>query len=125
MAQVLQRELAVILQKEVKDPRLDMVTISDISVSTDLSYAKIYVTIFSKSEDRITENINVLNHMAGFLRTLLGKRVKARIIPHLTFVYDKTMIEGNRLAKLIDEASADLDCDEDSKPDSKPDSSNS
>ena len=108
MADLLQRELASIIQREVKDPRLAMVTISEVVVSSDLSYAKVYVTIFSKDATNIQENIEVLNKMAGFLRSLLGKRIKARIIPQLKFIYDKTMIEGNRLAKLIDDAAADL-----------------
>ena len=105
MGEVLQRELAVILQQEVKDPRLDMITVSDVDVSSDLSYAKVYVTIFNaKGEDRIAENIKVLNKMSGFLRSLLGKRIKARTVPQLKFIYDNTIIEGNRLAKIIDEA---------------------
>lgn len=104
MADLLQRELAVILQREVKDPRLDMITISEVVVSPDMSYAKVYVTIFSTDETKITENIKILNKMTGFLRSLLGKRIKARIVPQLKFIYDSTMIKGNRLAKLIDDA---------------------
>ncbi len=108
MGDLLQRELAAILQREAKDPRLDMITISEVVVSSDMSYAKIYVTIFSKDEVKIAENIKVLNGMSGFLRSLLSKRVKARIIPQLKFIYDNTIIEGNRLAKLIDDATVDL-----------------
>lgn len=108
MSEVLQRELAVILQKEAKDPRLDMITISEVELSSDLAYAKVFVTVFSSDEDRIKENLHVLNKMSGFLRSLLGKRIKARIVPELKFIYDKTIIEGNRLAKLIDDAVADL-----------------
>lgn len=108
MADLLQRELAVMLQREVKDPRLAMITISEVSVSSDMSYAKVYVTIFSQDEVKISENIKVLNGMSGFLRSLLSKRIKARIMPQLKFIYDETIIEGNRLAKLIDEAAADL-----------------
>lgn len=126
MGEVLQRELAVIIQQEAKDPRLDMITISDVEVSSDLSYAKVYVTIFNaKNEERIAENIKVLNKMAGFLRSLLGKRIKARTVPQLKFIYDATIIEGNRLAKIIDDSVADLppeaepESDSDANPDDK------
>jgi len=106
LGELMQRELATLLQREVKDPRLGMVTVSDINITRDLSYAKVYVTIFAE-DDVIEENIKILNQAAGFLRTMLGKRIKVRTIPQLTFVYDKSIIEGNRLSKLIDKAIAD------------------
>lgn len=108
MGDVLQRELAALLQQEVKDPRLSMITVSEVVVSSDMSYAKVYVTIFASDEETINDNIEVLNGMSGFLRSTLSKRVKARTIPQLQFIYDKTIIEGNRLAKIIDAAAADL-----------------
>ncbi len=110
MAEVIQRELALILHQEVKDPRLDMVTVSEVEVSADLAHAKVFVTVFgTKGRDPdVKQNLKILNQMAGFVRSLLGKRIKARIIPELKFIYDNTIIEGNRLAKLIDEAAKDL-----------------
>ena len=104
---LIQHELAVLIQKEVKDPRLvGMITVNSVAVTRDFAYAKVYITVFTTeiTEKIIAANIKVLNNAAGFLRTQLAKRIKARKIPELTFIYDKTIIEGNRLAKLIDEA---------------------
>jgi ribosome-binding factor A len=101
LAQLIQRELALLIQQEIKDPRLGLVTVSEVVISRDLAYAKVYVTIYA-DEAKIATNLKILNHAAGFLRTMLSRRIIARTIPQLSFIYDKTLIEGNRLARLID-----------------------
>lgn len=108
MAEIVRRELAVLIQQEVKDPRLKMVTVSAVKVSRDLSYAKVYITVFG-DDDTIKENVAILNKAAGFLRSSLANRIKARIIPALKFIYDASIIEGDRLQNLIDKAVADDD----------------
>ena len=102
VAQELQKEIAVILQREVKDPRIGMVTVSDGEISRDLAYAKIYVTfLFDNDQDAITRGLAGLNNASGYIRTLVGKAMRLRIVPELKFFYDKSLVEGMRMSNLV------------------------
>lgn len=101
----LQKELAVLIQREVKDPRLGMVTVSGVTVSRDLGYADVYVTLLGEDgPERIKENLKVLKQAAGFLRSQIARRIKLRHVPELRFHYDESVVRGQRLSSLIDEA---------------------
>ncbi|UOB74502.1 MULTISPECIES: 30S ribosome-binding factor RbfA [Pseudoalteromonas] len=103
VGQQIQKEIAVILQREIKDPRLGMVTVSAVEVSRDLSYAKIFITVFNtKDEDAAKQSAKVLNEATGYIRSLLGKRIRARIMPELKFVVDNSLMEGMRISNLVD-----------------------
>ncbi|MCF2863078.1 Ribosome-binding factor A [Pseudoalteromonas sp. THAF3] len=103
VAQQIQKEIAVIIQREVKDPRLGMVTVSAVEVSRDLSYAKIFVTVFNQDDDtKAKQSMRILNDASGYIRSLLGKRIRARIIPELRFVIDNSLLEGMRISNLVD-----------------------
>lgn len=106
VGQEIQKEIATILMREVKDPRLSMTTVSAVEVTRDLAYAKIFVTFFTNEESEIETSVEVLNDAAGFIRSLLAKKLRARIMPHLRFVYDKSMAEGVRMSSLVDQAVA-------------------
>ena len=106
VGQQIQKEIATILMREVKDPRLSMTTVSAVEVTRDLAYAKVFVTFFTNEEKEIEESLTVLNDAAGFIRSLLAKQLRARIMPHLRFVYDKSMAEGVRMSALVDQAVA-------------------
>ncbi|RTZ72542.1 MAG: 30S ribosome-binding factor RbfA [Gammaproteobacteria bacterium] len=100
----MQRELALLLRDEAKDPRLSEVTLQEVRVTCDLSHAKVYFTVLDKDEAPwFTE---ILGHAAGFLRRRLGQIMKLRTIPELHFVYDKSIEEGQRLSALIEKAVA-------------------
>ena len=101
VGQQIQREIAVILQREVKDPRVGMVTVSDVELTRDLQHAKIFVTFFLNEEDNIEAGVKVLNDASGYIRILLGKAMKLRVVPEIRFVYDKTLVEGMRISNLI------------------------
>ncbi|MBQ4838897.1 MULTISPECIES: 30S ribosome-binding factor RbfA [Pseudoalteromonas] len=104
VAQQIQKEIAVILQREIKDPRLGMVTVSAVEVSRDLSYAKIFVTVLnSKSDEDTKQNLAIMNDATGYIRSILGKRIRARIMPELKFVLDNSLMEGMRISNLVDE----------------------
>lgn len=107
----IQRELAQLIQQELKDPRLGLVTVSGVEVSRDFSSAKVFVTCLN-DEDNGKETIKALSHAAGFLRRELGRRMTIRTVPELRFYYDETIVRGNRLASLID-AAVKHDKDED------------
>ena len=93
VAQQIQKEIAVILQREIKDPRLGMVTVSAVEVSRDLSYAKVFITVFNTDdEDTAKQSAKILNEATGYNRSLLGKRIRARIMPELRFVIDNSLM---------------------------------
>lgn len=103
IGQQLQRELAVLVRDELKDPRLGMVTIQAVRVVRDLSHAKVFYTVMGGEHDH-KESDKVLNHAAGFLRRLLAQRVKLRTMPQLHFVYDESIEYGSHLSSLIEKA---------------------
>jgi len=96
----MQRELALILQREVKDPRLGMVTVSGVEVSRDLAYAKVFVTFLDDDPDKVTQGLKVLRDATGYVRMLLGKAIRMRVVPELKFEYDSSLVEGIRLSNL-------------------------
>ena len=103
----IQRELALLLQREVKDPRVPMTTVSGVKVSRDLLNANIYVTFLGRDKpEQIVEAVKVLNHMSGFLRSMLAQRVRMRQLPRLMFHYDDSLSRGRHLSNLIDAAIA-------------------
>ncbi|MGL5287069.1 ribosome-binding factor A [Aeromonas sp. RU39B] len=103
VGQQIQREIALILQREMKDPRIGMVTVSDVEVSRDLNYAKVYVTFLQLDNDaeRIKEALAILTEAAGYIRSLLGSAMRLRVVPELRFYYDETLVEGMRMSNLV------------------------
>jgi len=106
VAEQLQRELAQIIQMEVKDPRVGMVTVSAVEVSRDLYYATAFVTFLGIDEDdrSIKEAVTILNQAAGFIRSLIGKRMKMRVVPNIKFEFDASISRGSELSALIKQA---------------------
>ncbi|NMP32755.1 30S ribosome-binding factor RbfA [Thalassotalea sp. M1531] len=107
VGQQIQKEVATIIQREVKDPRLGMVTVNAVEVTRDLAYAKVFVTFFTLEGQSEQESVVILNEAAGFIRSVLAKRIKARIMPELRFVYDKSLVEGVRMTNLVNQAVAE------------------
>lgn len=103
----IQRELALLIQREIKDPRLGMVTITGVDVARDLAHAKIYITVMGQTlEDAgsVQKSLDILQEAAGFLRMLLGKSLRVRTIPQLHFYYDASVRRGAELSALIERA---------------------
>ena len=108
IADQIQRDLAVLLQREIKDPRVGMPTISGVKVSRDLAYADVYVTFMAiDAPEKVKEALEVLEHASGMLRSLLSKSIKLRVMPRLRFHYDQTIVEGPRISALINAAVAE------------------
>lgn len=103
LGEQIQRDLAQLIRLEVKDPRVGLVTVTDVEVSRDLSHAKVFVTALA-GEKAALASIEALTRAAGFLRKRLGQVLKTRTVPELRFVYDESVERGARLSKLIDEA---------------------
>ncbi|MBX4180786.1 30S ribosome-binding factor RbfA [Sodalis sp. CWE] len=105
ISQEIRKKIAVILQQKIKDPRINMVTVLDVTLSRDLTYAKIFVTFLRKSRDPDANEIAIkaLQGMAGFIRSLLSKNMYLRIVPKLAFIYDHSLNESIRISKLVDQ----------------------
>lgn len=108
----MQRELAQLIQRDVKDPRVGMVTVNAVKVSRDLGYADIYVSLLSTEEltedsPEVKESISVLNKASGFLRGQVGRAMKLRVVPHLRFHFDTLQGYSRRMDCLIREAVGD------------------
>jgi ribosome-binding factor A len=103
VGQQIHKEIASILLNEFKnrDPRLGMVTVSDVEVSRDLAHCKIYVTFFENDEALMEEYLGILEENKGYIRTLLASRMRMRAVPALKFVRDSSLIEGIRIANLV------------------------
>ena len=131
VADQIQRELATLIQLEVRDPRVGMVSITGIDLSRDLAHAKVFVTVLdtvtnngaianlaTAEEDdldslQVRDNVEALNKAAGFVRSQLSKRLALRAVPKLRFFYDASIENGQRLSGLIDDA---LNADKDQRP---------
>ena len=105
IAEQVQRELSDIIRLELKDPRVGMITIVDVEVSTDQSHARVYFTSLG-DQAGIDDATAGLQHAAGFLRSQLAHRMKLRIVPQLQFKYDESVARGMRISQLIDAAGA-------------------
>lgn len=108
VAEQLQREMAQIVQMEIKDPRVGMVTVSGVDISRDLYYATVFVTFLGISEDKksIKTALEVLNQASGFVRSLIGKRIKMRVVPQIKFEFDQSISHGSEMSALIQKARA-------------------
>ena len=106
IAEQIQRELSDIIRVELKDPRVGMITITDVEMTPDNAHAKIFFTVLGQ-QPRIDEAAAGLQHAAGDLRSQLAQRIKIRVVPQLHFEYDASVERGIRLSQLIDAAVAD------------------
>jgi ribosome-binding factor A len=107
VADQIQRNMAELIQMELGDPRLGMVTVTAVEVTREFESARVFFTVLGKElsdKSQIEETTATLNHAAGFLRSALAKRLKLRTTPKLIFVYDSSMERGNQLTDLIKSA---------------------
>lgn len=97
IASLIRKNIAEIIQFDLKNPHLGFVTIPEVKVSSDFSYAKVYVSFIK--EEEIKEGLEVLEHSKGFIRSELAARMDTRRIPEISFVLD----EGYKREARIDE----------------------
>lgn len=103
VAEQIGRELAELIQLELKDPRVGLITLTDVEITADYAHAKVFFSSL-KGEAGIEEVMAGLRAASGFLRHELGRRVRIHTLPELHFVYDRSVEQGDRLCRLIDEA---------------------
>jgi ribosome-binding factor A len=105
VADYLRKELASLIQFEMRDPRVAMVSITDVEVSRDLGHARVFFTVLGKDDAREAEPVTeALNKAAGFLRSKLSKDSNLRMVPALQFRFDTSVGRGRYLEDLIERA---------------------
>jgi ribosome-binding factor A len=102
VAELIHRELSLLLMREVRDPRLADVTITEVRVTQDLLLARVYFTVLGDS-DAQREAMTGLESAGGFLRSQLAGRVQLRAVPELAFERDRSAEYGRRIDELLDQ----------------------
>jgi ribosome-binding factor A len=113
VADQIQRDLSEIIWAELKDPRVGMITLTEVSLTPDYAHAKIFFTSLADDPIAIKNTLDGLNKAAGFLRNQLGLRLRIHTLPQLHFVHDTSTMRGMAMSKLIDEANATRAKDDD------------
>lgn len=103
VASQMQKELALILQRDVHDKRVGFVTVNEVVLSKDLAVAKIYITVLNADEAGKLANVKALNEISPFIRHELAKRMRLRHISELHFLYDHSFDTGMRVSQLLHE----------------------
>ena len=105
VADHLRRELATLIQRGMRDPRLGMVSVTDVEVSRDLAHARVfYTSMDADSTEEATEITEALNRAAGYMRSQLSRDSRLRMVPKLRFFYDSSVGRGRHLEELIEKA---------------------
>ncbi|MHB9029342.1 MAG: 30S ribosome-binding factor RbfA [Candidatus Latescibacterota bacterium] len=102
VAHQIHRELSDIIEHELKDDRIGMVTVTGVDVSRDFKYATVHVTVLG-DENAVKENVKALNSAAHFIRLRLNERITLKHIPLLTFQFDPTTEKGIRISQLLND----------------------
>lgn len=103
MAERIREEISLILQKRVKDPGVDRITVTEVAVTADLRMARVYYSVLGDEEERKAAR-DALRRSKGFLRRELGQVLRIRYSPDLTFLYDASYEKGVRIERLLREA---------------------
>ena len=108
IGELLQRELAVMITRDLNDPRVTQVTLTAVDVAPDMSHAKVFITHLGGQEAAL-KALAGLNSAAGFLQRILRDRVILRKVPALRFVYDESVERGDQIERLLARALRDPD----------------
>ena len=107
---LIRREISELLQRQVKDPRLDaFVAVTEVSTSPDLRHAKVFVSCISGKENE-EKTLKVLSAAASFFRKELARNLKLRRVPELSFHWDDSIEHGDHILRLIDQVSSEQEC---------------
>lgn len=102
IAEEIKREVAYLLRGELKDPRIGFVTLTSVEVSNDLRHAKIFVSTMAPVEER-EKTLQALNSAQGFIRNELGKRLRLRYTPEISFKFDESIEHGAKILELLNQ----------------------
>jgi ribosome-binding factor A len=102
LAEELKNEISSIIAQEVRDPRVGFATITEVKVSSDRRYARVYLSVLGEPEER-RETLSALDGAGNFIRRRIGARLQLRYTPQLTFTYDESVERGERMTQLFDD----------------------
>jgi ribosome-binding factor A len=105
ISEQIRRELAEVIRTKLRDPRVGMISLTDVQLSADYAHAKVFFSSLAGSDSLDVVQAGLQN-AAGFLRSELGKRISIHMTPQLHFVFDESLQRGAQLSKLISEAAA-------------------
>jgi ribosome-binding factor A len=106
VAEQVHHELAQLIAREVKDPRVGMVTLVGVEITPDYAYATVYFTVLPSDEQTVAKTLEGLRCCAGFLRAQLRRRMSIHTTPEIRFVHDRSVERGVDLSRLIAQANA-------------------
>ena len=106
VSELISEEVSKIIQFELKDPRLGLVTVTGVEMGSDLRNAKIYISVHGGKED-VERSIQILTGASGFIRKEIGKRVRLKYIPKLTFQWDKSTDYAMHIEELLKQIKED------------------
>lgn len=92
-------KISNIIHNEVKDKNIGFVTITDVRITNDLSFAKVYITTLDNDREKV---LNALNKASGFIRTKLSESIEIRKMPEIHFVYDESIEYGKKIEDIIE-----------------------
>ena len=104
VAEQVRRDLAELIRTELKNPRVGMISLTDVELTPDYAHAKVFFTTLNS--EHLDEIQRGLKRASGFLRRELGRRIHIHTLPELHFVYDSSLERGSSLSQLIDQANA-------------------
>jgi len=108
LAHLIQKEINTILQKQIKNPQMGFVTITEVKVTDDLQHAKVYFTVYGSDEERLTTE-KLLKKITPFVRYHIGQRIRLRYTPEIVFYYDKTIERAARIEELLNKIHQEKD----------------
>ena len=104
VAEQVRRDLAELIRTELKDPRVGMISLTDVELTPDYAHAKVFFTTLNS--EHLDEIQRGLKRASGFLRRELGRRIHIHTLPELHFVFDNSLEHGANMSQLIDQANA-------------------
>jgi ribosome-binding factor A len=101
LGELLKHEISDMILRDIKDPRIGFVSITDVEVSPDLRHAKVFFSVLGNESDR-KSSVAGLRSAVGFMRRELGSRLRLRYVPELNILYDNSIEHGSHILELID-----------------------
>lgn len=105
VAQEIRDEVALMIGRELKDPRIGFVTVTRVDLTPDLRYARVYVSVLG-DKDQQKKTLQGLKQATGFVRREVGRRLRMRLTPEVQFLFDKGLDATDRVARLLEEVNA-------------------
>lgn len=102
VAEQIKKELGEIISKKIKDPRIGFLTITDVEVTGDLQQAKVFISVLGNDQEK-EDTLLGLAKANGFIRSEIGKRIRLRKVPEITFLYDEAHEYGHRIESILRE----------------------